>query len=97
MKDYTKFSTHKPEVKEAEETNAIVQTEPAKLKPGIVTDCVRLNVRKNPETNAEILGEIDCQTDLMVAENESTDKFYKVYTAFGIEGYCVKDYITLLP
>ena len=97
MKDYTKFSNRRTEVKVAEENNVIAETEPVKLKSGIVTDCVRLNVRKNPDLNAEILCEVNCQTDLMIDEKESTDTFYKVYTAAGIEGFCMKDFITLLP
>lgn len=97
MKDYTKFSNRRTEIKVAEENNVIAETEPVKLKSGIVTDCVRLNVRKNPDLNAEILCEVNCQTYLMIDEKESTDIFYKVYTAAGIEGFCMKDFITLLP
>lgn len=29
-------------------------------------------------------------TMLVIYENESTEEFYKVYTASGIEGFCMK-------
>lgn len=95
MEDYTKYSNRQTKV--AEEDDVIVEAEPVKLKSGIVTDCVKLNVRKDPDPEAEVLCEINCQTDLMIDESESTDTFYKIYTSAGIEGFCVKDFITLLP
>lgn len=64
-------------------------------KIGIVTNCVRLNVRKEPKTDAAIVCEIDNKTEVEIYENESTREFYKVCMASGIEGFCMKKYITI--
>ena len=94
-KDYTKFSNQaamndEPAIETVEET-------PIVEKHGVVTDCVRLNVREAPSINAEVVCEIDCSSDMIVYEEESTEEFYKVCTAAGVEGFCMKKFITILP
>ena len=69
----------------------------AEPKKGVVTDCLRLNVRKEPDSEAEIIGQITAATKLVVYENESTDEFYKICTYSGIEGFCMKKFISILP
>ena len=66
-------------------------------KKGVVTDCLKLNVRKEPNSEAEVISQITAATKLVVYENESTDKFYKICTYSGIEGYCMKKFISILP
>jgi len=66
-------------------------------KKGVVTDCLKLNVRKEPDSEAEVIGQITAATKLVVYENESTDEFYKICTYSGIEGYCMKKFISILP
>lgn len=63
--------------------------------PGMVTDCLKLNVRKNPSTDAEVLTIVDALSNVMVDMDTSTDAFYKVCTETGVEGYCMKKYIVL--
>ena len=67
------------------------------VKIGFVTNCKKLNVRKEPKTDSDIVCEIDYQTELMIDENESTEEFYKVFTAAGIEGFCMKKFIEIQP
>lgn len=62
---------------------------------GVVTDCFRLNVRKEPNPDAEVLAVIDFLSDVTVDMNASTDAFYKVRTADGVDGFCMKKYIAL--
>lgn len=64
---------------------------------GVVTNCVRLNVREDSEPNAKIVGSINASTELVIDMAESTDEFYKIITSAGIEGFCVKKYITIMP
>lgn len=94
-KDYTKFSNQSTMNKESaidtvEETLAVE-------KYGMVVDCIKLNVREAPSIDAEIVCEIDCSSDIIVYEEESTEEFYKVCTAAGVEGYCMKKFIKILP
>lgn len=99
-RDYTKFSREsaKSGVVDTVE-NIIEEVEETKPEPkiGTVTDCVRLNVRKDPNPNAEIICEVSAATDLMIDEEQSTDSFYKVFTAAGVEGYCMKRFVTIKP
>ena len=62
---------------------------------GVVTECVRLNVRKTPSADGEIAAIVDCLTSVTVDLESSTDEFYKISAANGIEGFCMKKYIAL--
>lgn len=94
--DYTKFSNQN-EKKEEPIIENVVEETPAVEKHGVVTDCVRLNIRKEPRIDSEVLCEVNCSTDMLVYEEESTDEFYKICTSSGIEGFCMKKFITILP
>ena len=64
---------------------------------GQVSDCKKLNIRKLPSRDAEIVSELIEGSEVMIDEKESTALFYKICTEHGIDGYCMKDYITVLP
>jgi len=64
---------------------------------GIVVNCKRLNVREKPSVDSNVICVIDCQTELMIYEEESTDEFYKICTASGVEGFCMKKFIDIQP
>ena len=64
---------------------------------GVVTDCLKLNVREFATKNADILGVIDAATELVIIEEESTKDFYKICTSTGLEGYCMKKFISIMP
>lgn len=105
-KDYTKFSNViKPvEAETVSDVKPIVKPEikpgpvmVEKPKLGVVTDCVKLNVRKKPHANATIVTTITCETELEIIEAESTKDFYKICTAAGVEGFCMKRFISILP
>lgn len=72
----------------------------AHMKPGepvfgCVTECTRLNVRANPEKDADVLGTIPADTKVMIDESESTDEFYKICSEVGLEGFCMKQFISV--
>ena len=64
---------------------------------GKVSNCKKLNIRKLPSRDAEIVSELVEGSKVMIDEKESTALFYKICTEHGIDGYCMKDYITVLP
>ena len=64
---------------------------------GLVHNCLTLNVREEPEKDATILCSIQSLTEVMIDNVKSTDEFYKICTASGIEGYCLKRYISTHP
>lgn len=63
---------------------------------GVVVDCDKLNIRKGPSINADIVCMIDASTNLIVDYESSTDEFYKICTYAGIEGYCMKKFVKIL-
>lgn len=72
-----------------------VTPEEPEVLTGIVADCRKLNVRKRPSVNAPIVCTIPVNTEVEILVEESTDEFYYVYTATGVEGFCVRDYIAI--
>lgn len=64
---------------------------------GIVTDCAKLNVREEASAKSAVVAVIDASTELVIIEEESTKDFFKICTASGIEGYCMKKFVTIIP
>ena len=107
-KDYTKFSNHQPKpeplapaVEDQVETITLEYKEPThetkvvELAKGAVSGCSKLNVREEPNLFAEVVCTLDKDVEVMIDEIESTEDFYKIYTASGMEGFCMKKFVTL--
>lgn len=77
------------------ENNEIVKEPEVIIKIGIVSNCKKLNVRKNPSKASEVLFVVSEGSEFAIYENESTTEWYKVCTASGREGFCMKQYITI--
>lgn len=92
----TKKSQVEPEVVE---TKVEVETpvEP-KTVTGVVTNCSKLNIRTKPTKvtkKPNVVCEVPSGTQLIVDLDKSTGDWYKVRTADGVEGFCMKMYVTL--
>lgn len=62
---------------------------------GVVANCLRLNIRKAPDQSADILATVKCLDELRIDINASTDEWYSVCTATGIEGYCMTKFVVV--
>ena len=62
---------------------------------GFVDNCESLRIRQVPNPVGEILTTISSGTEVEIDLNNSTNDFYKVCTATGLDGYCMKKFITL--
>ena len=107
---YSKFSGEEPETEVEEEIveeerpieGQIVipevepVVEPENRKFGKINNCKKLNVRKLPSRDAEIISELVEGSEVMIDEKESTALFYKICTEHGIEGFCMKQFIKVL-
>ena len=60
---------------------------------GIVINTSKLNVRKLPSLESEIVDVIKNKDTLTINPSKSTTTFYHVTLNNGLEGYCVRDYI----
>ena len=86
-----------PEVEPELVSDPEPSVEPENRKFGKISNCKKLNVRKLPSRDAGIISELVEGSEVMIDEKESTALFYKICTEHGIDGYCMKDYITVLP
>ena len=79
------------EVKMVEET---VKTVPIpKTINGVVANCTKLNIRKDPSVHAEIIGVVNVDSEMKIDMDKSNDKWFYVNTAVGIDGYCMRDFV----
>jgi len=60
-----------------------------------VVNCEKLNVRKEPKKNAEIICAIKEGTEVTIDHTESTIDFYKVCLISGVQGFCMKEFIAI--
>ena len=67
-----------------------------KKKFGVVIGCENLNIRSEVNTNSKILSVIKVDSEVSIDDKGSTEKFYKVCTSSGVEGYCMRQYISIL-
>lgn len=84
------------EVNEAvEETDitAPIAPEPKKTVHGAVVGCFNLNVRTGPRKDFDVICEIPSESEVEIDESESFEDFYKICTASGVEGFCMKKFI----
>ena len=78
-----------------EEPKPVVKPEPPKPLTGKVTGCAKLNVRESANATANVLAVINEGSEVVINRIKSTVDFYAVCTAAGIEGYCMKKFITV--
>lgn len=63
---------------------------------GAVSGCAQMYVRSEASVDSEPLGIIKCGTKVQIYESESTSDFYSVCTETGLEGFCMKKFISIL-
>lgn len=85
-----------PEVEPEPVSDPEPSVEPENRKFGKVNNCEKLNIRKLPSRDAEVVSELIEGSEVMIDEKESTALFYKICTEHGIEGYCMKNFIKVL-
>lgn len=79
-----------PEVVEsiAEETPEVVETI-----VGVVCNCIKLNVRKEPKLTSPVICAVDAGAEVVIDDADSNSDFYKVTISSGVSGYCNKKFI----
>lgn len=63
-------------------------------KMGKVVNCVQLNVRAEADLNSEIISILNVNSEVIINDPKSNRLFYKISTSAGIEGFCMKAYIS---
>lgn len=71
------------------------ETQESDLAIGILTNCLRLNIRENPNISAPIITEANTHSELMIDLVASNEEWYSVCTEAGIEGFCMKKFVAI--
>ena len=62
---------------------------------GVVTDCLKLNIREKPSRDSKVVTVVTCLDELEIDMGDSNDDWYAVCTAAGIEGFCMKKFVAV--
>lgn len=87
----TPVESDTPVVNITEETVETV-TLPETVK-GTVTNCAKLNVRVKPTIDADVVCVLDSMSEVEVDVTRSSSDWFKICTASGVEGFCMRKYI----
>ena len=79
----------------AEDTRVEENEEAVENVIGVVTDCLKLNIRKEPNKDSEVVAIVSCLDEVKIDLEASIDEWYAVCTVAGIEGFCMKKYIAV--
>ena len=62
---------------------------------GIVANCSKLNIRKEAKKEADAVTVVNAGSKLTIDLDCKNKKWYKVTTADGKNGYCMKEFVTI--
>lgn len=77
------------------EAPEVVEEPEVKTVYGYVDKCEKLNIRKRPSKNAEVVCVAPAKSEVMIDTDKSTNDWFSVRTAAGIDGFCMKNFITI--
>ena len=78
------------------EENEVIDQYEEKTTKGIVTGCDALYVRSEPNKKSNPNCIIKVSEEVAIDTDKSTYEWYKVCTEKGIEGFCMKEFISIL-
>lgn len=61
---------------------------------GTVANCAKLNVRAKPNATADVVCVLDAASEIAINVKDSNREWFKVCTATGVEGYCMRKFVT---
>ena len=72
----------------------VLEPEPIAEQIGKVVNCKLLCLRQEPNNSAAVVRFLESGSEVTIHADKSTDEWYAV-TADGIDGFCVKSYISI--
>ena len=94
--DATEYTAETETVKDSVIVEQVTDIVEDVIVKGVVTDCGKLNVRREPTSDSKVITTISSGTEVEINNEESTDEFYKICTAVGVEGFCMRKFINIL-
>ena len=68
--------------------------EPKIIPIGIVSNCLKLNLRNKANAKADVIKVLDAKTEMVIDPDYKNDKWYKV-TVSDLTGYCMKEFVVI--
>ena len=93
MRNKKKEVFEEPVIELTEEQVEEIPVEESTIVNGVVTDCVHLRLRREP--SGKVIALLDAGDEVLVDLLQSTDKWYKVYIKDDLDGFCMKEFITI--
>ena len=81
------------EVKEEVKEEVIAPVEETNTKKFVVVTTDRLNVRKGPSKDTEVLNIVSKDEKLLINDPKLVKGFYSITTSSGIKGYVMKEFV----
>lgn len=81
------------EVKEEVKEEVIAPVEETNTKKFVVVTTDRLNVRKGPSKDTEVLNIVSKDEKLLINDPKLIEGFYSITTSSGIKGYVMKEFV----
>lgn len=90
------------------EDEPVVVTGPIEIKPvqetvdtvilpktvtGVVANCARLNIRVAPNSLADVVCVLEVNSEFEINMSKSTDEWFSICMATGVEGYCMRKFV----
>ena len=80
-------------VEEAKEEEVVAPVEETNAKKFVVVTTDRLNVRKGPSKDTEVLNIVSKDEKLLINNPKLVKGFYSITTSSGIKGYVMKEFV----
>lgn len=80
---------------ESEETVEEESTPVVSELVGVVSNCERLNIRQAPVVGPNVVEVVNVGSELKIIDSMSNDEWLEVCTAAGINGYCMKKFVSI--
>ena len=81
------------EVKEEVKEEVIAPVEETNTKKFVIVTTDRLNVRKGPSKDTEVLNIVSKDEKLLINNPKLVKGFYSITTSSGIKGYVMKEFV----
>lgn len=81
------------EVKEEVKEEVVAPIEETNTKKFVVVTTDRLNVRKGPSKDTEVLNIVSKDEKLLINNSKLIEGFYSITTSSGIKGYVMKEFV----
>ena len=62
---------------------------------GVVSGCKRLNIRKAPNKDSDVVEVVHAGTELTIAQHSLDKPWYRVTTSDGVKGFCMREFVTI--